>query len=102
MNFDGYANMQNLIDGWRKRLCFKATPEARELAVDFKKELSRTHKNEASVLVPNCVYRCGCPEFQECPFFRKFLSYCKENEIDISNIQARYDAYNKMVGGLYE
>lgn len=29
VNFDGYANMQNLIDSWRKRLCFTATKEAR-------------------------------------------------------------------------
>lgn len=28
VNFDGYANMQNLIDTWRKRLCFQATREA--------------------------------------------------------------------------
>lgn len=102
VNFDGYANMQNLIDAWRKRLCYKATPEARGLAEDFKKELSRTNKNEASVLVPNCVYRCGCPEFQECGFFKGFLKFCKENEVDITNIQERYDAYNKMVGGLNE
>ena len=36
IKFDGYANMQNLIDAWRKRLCFCATKEARGLAEDFK------------------------------------------------------------------
>lgn len=41
VNFDGYANMQNLIDTWRKRLCFQATREARELAEDFKCELQK-------------------------------------------------------------
>lgn len=57
VNFDGYANMQNLIDTWRKRLCFQATREARELAEDFKCELQKTHPLEANVLVPNCIYR---------------------------------------------
>ena len=33
---DAYANMQNLIDAWRKRMCFQATKEARGLAEDFK------------------------------------------------------------------
>lgn len=43
VNFDGYANMQNIIDAWRKRLCYCATKEARELAEDFKKELMKTN-----------------------------------------------------------
>lgn len=68
VNFDGYANMQNLIDAWRKRLCFQATREARELAEDFKYELHKTHPLEAGVLVPNCIYRLGCPEFKSCGF----------------------------------
>lgn len=57
VNFDGYANMQNLIDGWRKRLCYQATNEARELAEDFKLELHNTNPFESNVLVPNCIYR---------------------------------------------
>lgn len=96
VNFDGYANMQNLIDAWRKRLCFQATKEARNLAVDFKLKLAETHPLEASVLVPNCVYRCGCPEFEPCTFFKNFEEICKKEGINISNISARYDLYNKI------
>ena len=59
VNFDGYANMQNLIDAWRKRLCFMATKEARGLAEDFKITLHEDHPLEAAVLVPNCIYRGG-------------------------------------------
>ena len=29
VNYDGYANVQNLIDAWRKRLCFCATERIR-------------------------------------------------------------------------
>lgn len=95
VNFDGYANMQNLIDVWRKRLCYQATKEARELAEDFKIELHKTNPIESNVLVPNCIYRSGCPEFNQCGFLKGFLEFCKANSIDITNIQDRYDAYNK-------
>lgn len=101
VNFDGYANMQNLIDAWRKRLCFCATKEARELAEDFKTELSKTHPLEASVLVPNCVYRGGCCEFSGCGLYQRFLSWCfinhklDEFENATNNIQKRYDAFNE-------
>ena len=58
--YDGYANVQNLIDAWRKRLCFMATDKARGLAEDFKVALHEEAPEIADVLVPNCVYRCGC------------------------------------------
>ena len=97
VNFDGYANMQNLIDAWRKRLCYQATKEARDLAVDFKIKLAETHPIEASVLVPNCIYRCGCPEFTPCDFFKNFEEICKKEGINISNISARYEIYNEII-----
>lgn len=95
VRFDGYANMQNLIDAWRKRLCYQATKEARELAEDFKIELHKTHPNESNILVPNCVYRGGCPEFQPCGYYQAFLDYCFKNAIVINTLQQRYDAYNR-------
>lgn len=91
--FDGFANVQNCIDAWRKRLCFMATKEARELAEDFKYELHKTHPLEADVLVKNCVYRCGCPEFESCGYWEKFVERNKEE--DLFDIQNRYDIANK-------
>lgn len=96
VNFDGYANMQSLIDSFRKRLCFKATPEARGLAEDFKVVLHFMYPSEADVLVPNCIYRGGCPEFTSCGFYKRFLEFCEEYSVDLSDLQARYDAYNDM------
>lgn len=97
VNFDGYANMQNLIDAWRKRLCYAATDEARELAEDFKKELHKTHPLESDVLVPNCIYRVGCPEFHSCGYIGKFMKWAKDNNKHIpwTDIQGRYDLYNE-------
>lgn len=95
VNFDGYANMQNIIDAWRKRLCRQATDEARELAEDFRSSLALTHPIESEVLVPNCIYRFGCPEFHPCGYFGEFIKYCNDNKLPYNTIQARYDAYNK-------
>ncbi len=95
VDMDCFANMQNLIDSFRKRLCYSATKEARTLAEDFKRELSKTHKIEADVLVPHCIYRAGCPEPKCCGYWYKFLDWCWKNEKDISTIQERYDSYNE-------
>ena len=100
VNFDGFANMQNLIDAFRKRLCGMATPEARELAEDFKSKLHETHPIESGVLVPNCIYRMGCPEFHCCAYIHKFMKWVKEEKhIDqhewMFDIQKRYDLYNE-------
>ena len=97
VNYDGYANAQNTIDSWRKRLCYQATPEARNLAEEFKLELHKIEPEWADVLVPNCIYRCGCPEFSMCQekLWVNFLEWCKENNKKITSIQSRYDAYNE-------
>lgn len=97
VNFDGFANEQNLIDAFRKRLCRMATPEARGLAEDFKKSLFISHPDESNVLVPNCVYRMGCPEFHPCGFFQAFWLWASKNYPDgkwMTDIQERYNVYN--------
>lgn len=115
VNFDGYANMQNLIDAWRKRLCYQATYEARNLAYDFKARLEITNPIETNVLVPNCVYRGGCSEFTPCGLWDRFINFCIDYYIEnniinaddmcfdahgetlkrLTNIQERYDMFTK-------
>lgn len=97
VNYDGFANMQNLIDAWRKRLCRAATDDARELAEDFKETLHETHPLESNILVPNCIYRIGCPEFKTCGEFHRFMKWQSENHpgADMFDIQTRYDLYNE-------
>jgi hypothetical protein len=75
-----------------------ATPEARGLAKDLKLQMGKMFPAEANVLVPNCIYRGGCPEFHPCGFYKRFLDYCDKNyhDIDLSDLQARYDAYSAM------
>jgi thymidylate synthase ThyX len=97
-NFRGEANAQHLIDTWRKRLCYQASPETREYAEDFKQALREVEPDLADVLVPNCVYRCGCPELKECNRWEKFVFWCIKEKVIMPHycsIQARYDLYNE-------
>lgn len=90
-NFIGEANIQALIDTMRKRLCFCASPETRRYAEDLKETIETQYdKNIADVLVPNCVYRYGCPESERgCGFF-------ENHDFSADTIQERYDKYNEV------
>ena len=101
--FDGYANVQNLIDAFRKRLCYQASPETRQLAVDFKLALHETQPEIADILVPNCVYRFGCPEFSYCDeaFFPFYMDYCEDKGYYTHIITERYNAYNEWFYSTY-
>ena len=91
VNFAGQANAQHLIDTWRKRLCFRAHPETRQLALDFKRELAAYDPELSWALVPNCVYRCGCPEPKSCGWWQSVGNRLSAEQL--SNIRARYDYY---------
>lgn len=96
-NFIGEGNIQHLIDTLRKRLCFQAAKETREYAEDLKYAIFEEGQKEiANVLVPNCVYRCGCPEKTgaPCEFFNK-LKKDTNGQILTDDIQKRYEIYNK-------
>ncbi len=94
--FTGEANAQHLIDTWRKRLCYQASPETRKYAEDFKIALHETQPELSDVLVPNCVYRGGCPEMQECGIYKKWIESGRYPLIASIDIQERYDTYNKI------
>ena len=98
VDFVGEANVQHLIDTWRKRLCRQASPETREYAEDFKVELRGLQAEISDVLVPNCVYRCGCPELDSCAFWRGFVEWCAEDRdavVEMLTIRERYELYNE-------
>ena len=90
--FTGEANTQHLIDTHRKRLCYMAAPETREYAEDFKIELHPYEPEISNSLVPNCIYRCGCPEINGCGWFDQFKTV--NHDVNYFDIQERYDAYN--------
>lgn len=99
VDFEGEANAQQLIDTWRKRMCGQAHPETRQYAEDFKVSLVQVEPELSNVLVPNCIYRCGCPEFTMCKqlIWVRFKQWCSAKDIDVPNlpIKRRYELYNK-------
>lgn len=92
VNFTGEANAQNTIDTWRRRLCYEASKETREYAEDFKITLHEIEPEWSDALVPNCIYRCGCPEMGACQRFAKMVE--RDPRCASTNIQERYDAFN--------
>ena len=99
VDFIGDPNVQHLIDTFRKRLCLMASKETRDYAKDFKETLRSVEPEISDVLVPNCVYRCGCPEPCGCKAFEKMVQ--KFPDMASTDIQKRYDAYNKFFYGEY-
>ena len=92
VTFTGEANVQALIDTMRKRLCYQASPETRKYAEDLKRTITEVEPEIGNVLVPNCVYRCGCPEMQSCGYYDRL--WTKNPRVVANDIQNRYDAYN--------
>lgn len=99
VNMDVEANAQALINVSRYRLCNQASKETREYVMDLKSSIKENGQKEISnVMVPNCIYRMGCPEFKCCGHIQKFYNfvfnkgYCAA---DMQDIQLRYDLYNE-------
>ena len=93
----GNMNAQHCIDTGRKRLCYMAAPETRVYMEDFKAALREVEPQISDAIVPNCVYRCGCPEEWGCHWFNKMCE--KHPKLASTNIQERYDAYNEVFYG---
>lgn len=89
------ANQQHLIDTARKRLCYQAAKETRKDMERLKAELHKVAPELSDTLVPNCVYRCGCPEMQSCGWFYRCSAEGQHNLYSL-DIAARYEAYNKI------
>lgn len=94
VDFVGEANAQHLIDTMRKRLCYQASPETRQYAEDLKRAIHDVQPELSDILVPNCVYRGGCPEIKCCGYYERL--WMKNGFIRSDDIQQRYDAYNNI------
>ena len=94
VNFTGEANTQHLIDTGRKRLCYMASKETRKRMESLKKAVKTEEPEISDVLVPNCVYRCGCPEANGCGWFAKMVK--SHPKLASTDIQERYDEYNRI------
>lgn len=99
VTFTGDMNAQHGIDSMRKRLCYQASALTRKYAESLKRTVKPIEPEISDSWVPNCVYRCGCPEINsKCKQWSKFVDWCKnEHDIDVRHvsIQERYDLYNQ-------
>jgi hypothetical protein len=91
-------NIQGLIDMSRKRLCSgKCDKVTFQIMLEVKKFLTNSEDKYLQVLgeclVPNCIYRGGCPEFKSCGFDEKISHLCYDDYY----IKNRYSEYNKMI-----
>ena len=105
VDFVGEANCQHLIDTSRKRLCYMASPETRERMENLKVALEVYEPELADVMVPNCVYRCGCPEIGGCGYWNKFVNAfiaSGRHVTDLADICERYKVYNCMFADLVD
>lgn len=93
----GNMNSQHCIDTGRKRLCRMAAPETRAYMEDFKISLRFLEPPISDAMVPNCVYRCGCPEPNGCQWFNQMVK--KYPDLASTDIQKRYDTYNRIFYG---
>ena len=95
VDFIGEMNAQAAIDTMRKRLCHQASPETRAYAEDFKAVLHDYEPELADTLVPNCVYRCGCPEIRTCGWWEQMLRKTG-GLLASTHIDERYETYNRL------
>ena len=106
VDFIGDPNTQHLIDTSRKRLCRQASPETREHWEDLKVVVHEPEPEVSDVMVPNCVYRCGCPEMKCCGTeghsYWDYLIKETNGGILTGDIQERYDLYNSIFWKTWE
>lgn len=97
VNYDGKANAQSLINVARYRLCIgSAHKETREYMEDLKESISKVEPNLAKVMVPNCIYRMGCPEFSCCGLINEFAKWCCDTctADRLTDIRVRYELFD--------
>ena len=94
VNYDGKGNAQALINVSRYRLCFGCPhAETRRYMEDLKVSIKEYEPELSDVLVPNCIYRAGCPEFKSCGYWELFCK--KHKDENLLDIKTRYDLFNK-------
>lgn len=106
VTMDAIANAQALINIARFRLCFKADPDTRVQIENLKSMIREEGEHEIALCMqPNCVYRCGCPEFETCGYWQNL---CKQfpNYTNLFNIKRRYELadeqFYERIKGRYE
>lgn len=79
-DMDMTCNAQSFINISRKRLCGCASPETRHAWTLVKEYMKEFDPMLASAMVPECIYRGFCPEFDKCCGYCNTEKYKKDLE----------------------
>ena len=90
-------NRQLLIDMARGQLCRQQEKEIVLHAERLKIALHLVEPELSDQMVPECVYRCGCPYEDGCGWFDKIAA--NNPNITSTCISTRYKAYNEVFYG---
>ena len=90
-------NRQFLIDMARLQLCHMQDCEITKHMRNLKIALHMVERDLSDELVPECVFRCGCPYEDGCGWFDKAVS--NNPNITSTCISTRYKAYNEVFYG---
>ena len=90
-------NRQFLIDMERAQLCRQQEKEIVLHAERLKIALHLVEPELSDQMVPECVYRCGCPYEDGCGWFDKIAA--NNPNITSTCISTRYKAYNEVFYG---
>ena len=90
-------NRQFLIDMEREQLCRQQEKEIVRHAERLKIALHLVEPELSDQMVPECVYRCGCPYEDGCGWFDKIAA--NNPNITSTCISTRYEAYNEVFYG---
>jgi len=80
------ANAESILHIARRRLCYKASPETREVVLLLREKMKLVDPDLAYYMVPNCVYRGGiCPEPKPCGNYKvqRFLGVDDERCMEV-------------------
>lgn len=103
VRFDG--NFQSFINISRKRYCNCASEGTRKFWHEVMKAVKEFESELYWVCVPECIYRCGCPEMYPCKehFFAEYLDFVElKNFSKLLNINYRYDKYHEFMEELWK
>lgn len=82
------ANAESLMHIARRRLCYQASPETRQVVKMVKEEIRKIDPDLAYFMVPNCVYRGGiCPEPKPCGNYKIKRYKGEDDEINMRNFK---------------
>lgn len=94
---DVEKNRQYLVDMARKQLCRLQDREIVRNAESLKIALHLVEPELSDQMVPECVYRCGCPYQEDCEWFDRTAA--KHLNMTSTCISTRYKAYNEVFYG---